>query len=175
MQPDDLDAVVEIESLSFPTAWPREGYEHEITRNKQAAYFVLVHADPDRSPIIGYAGYWLMGDESHISIIAVSPTWRGQGLGELLLLQLLFHALAAGASLATLEVRESNEVAQALYRKYQFAVVGRRKGYYKDTGEDALLMTVTWEDRDDYRQQLRRAGRNLWQRLHADDEPVSDE
>ena len=173
MQPGDLDAVVEIEAHSFPTAWSREGYEHEIKRNERATYYVLTHSTSGRAPaVIGYAGYWLMADEAHISIIAVAPAWRGRGLGELLLLQLLAHALAAGAILATLEVRNTNEIAHALYRKYGFAVVGRRKGYYKDTGEDALLMTVSWEDANEYRQQLRQARRRLWQRLQADGSPV---
>lgn len=172
MQPADLDAVVKIEARSFPTAWPREGYEHEITRNERAVYYVLTHTGPGRpGQIVGYAGYWLMADEAHISIIAVAPAWRGRGLGELLLLQLLFHALAAGVILATLEVRETNVVAQTLYRKYDFAVVGRRKRYYKDTGEDALLMTVTWEDVDDYHRQLCQARDRLWQRLQAERAP----
>ena len=169
MRDDDLDAVVTIESDSFPTAWPREGYEREITRNERAAYFVLAHQQPGRGQqIVGYAGYWLVAGEAHVSIIAVAPAWRGRGLGELLLMQLLFHALAAGATLATLEVRHTNEVAQALYRKYDFALVGRRPGYYKDTGEDALLMTVTWEDVDAYRRQLHQARGALWQRLQVE-------
>lgn len=173
MQPGDLDAVVEIEAHSFPTAWPREGYEHEIKRNERATYYVLTHSENGRpAEVIGYGGYWLMADEAHISIIAVAPAWRGRGLGELLLLQLLVHALVAGATLATLEVRNTNEVAQALYRKYGFVVVGRRKGYYKDTGEDALLMTVSWDDANDYPQLLRHARRHLWQRLQADSSPV---
>lgn len=172
MQPEDLDAVVEIESHSFPTAWPREGYEHEITRNEQATYYVLIYGEHGRpEQIVGYAGYWLMADEAHISIIAIDPAWRGRGLGELLLLQLLAHALGAGARLATLEVRNANEVAQALYRKYEFAVVGRRRGYYKDTGEDALLMTVTWADRGRYRRQLQQARDHLWLRLQAESWP----
>lgn len=170
MRDDDLDAVAEIESDSFPTPWPREGYQHEITRNERAAYFVLAHTQPGRAQeIVGYAGYWLVAGEAHVSIIAVAPAWRGRGLGELLLLQLIFHALAAGATLATLEVRHGNEVAQALYRKYGFDLVGRRRGYYKDTGEDALLMTVTWEDANAYRRQLHQARRALWQRLQTDD------
>ena len=169
MRPEDLDAVVEIEANSFPTAWPREGYEHEITRNERATYYVVTHEDRDRQEqIVGYAGYWLMADEAHISIIAVAPAWRGRGLGELLLLQLLCHSMAAGAVLATLEVRITNEVAQALYHKYDFEVVGRRKDYYKDSGEDALLMTVAWDDPDDYRKQLHASCDRLWQQLHSD-------
>lgn len=169
MQPADLDAVLAIEADSFPTTWRRAGYEHEIVQNERAAYWVLSWAIAEQpEQIIGYAGYWLVADEAHISIIAVAPAWRGRGLGELLLLQLLSHAVAAGAGLATLEVRESNAVAQALYRKYDFAIVGRRHGYYKDTGEDALLMTVSWEE-NRYRERLQRAQARLWQRLQTQD------
>ena len=82
-----------------------------------------------------------MGDECHISTIAAHPDWRGRGLGELLLLNMLFMANEQAAQMVTLEVRQSNLTAQALYHKYQFAIVGERRRYYKDTGEDALIMT----------------------------------
>ena len=169
MTPADLDAVLAIEADSFPTAWQRAGYEHELIHNDRASYWILSRNDAGQpEQIIGYAGYWLVAGEAHISIIAVSPAWRGHGLGELLLLQLLSHALAAGAGQATLEVRERNQVAQALYQKYGFTIVGRRTGYYKDTGEDALLMTLTWAE-NGYRERLQRARDRLWQRLEAQD------
>ena len=92
--------------------------------------------------MLGYAGLWLLIDEAHISTIAVAPEWRGRGLGELLLASLLERAISIGADVATLEVRASNLVAQNLYRKYRFTVVGVRKGYYTDNFEDALVMTT---------------------------------
>lgn len=169
MQSSDLDAVLAIEADSFPTPWRRSGYEHEITHNERATYWVLSRTSAgEPEDIVGYAGYWLVAGEAHISIIAVAPVWRGRGLGELLLLQMLAHALAAGAELASLEVRESNKVAQALYRKYDFDIVGRRKGYYKDTGEDALLMTLAWEE-NAFQEQLQLARERLWQRLRPHD------
>lgn len=168
MVPSDLDAVLAIEADSFPTPWPREGYEHEITQNERAAYWVLTrNVGEAQEPVIGYGGYWLVAGEAHISIIALDTAWRGRGLGELLLLQLLHHALANGVDSATLEVRESNEVAQALYHKYGFVVVGRRPAYYKDTGEDALLMTLDSSEHG-YPAQLAQARRNLWQRLRVE-------
>jgi ribosomal-protein-alanine N-acetyltransferase len=81
-------------------------------------------------------------DEAHISTLAVHPKWRGRGLGELLLVALMEAAMLRGAAVATLEVRVSNEVAQGLYRKHAFVQVGRRKGYYTDNREDALIMTT---------------------------------
>ena len=82
------------------------------------------------------------GDKAHISTLVVAQRWRGRGLGELLLLALIDQAIAKNAALVTLEVRGSNKTAQALYTKYGLKVVGRRKLYYADNQEDALIMTV---------------------------------
>ncbi len=143
LQLDDLDAVIEIDRLSQPTPTKKGVYHYELVQNKLAHYRVLVVEGNDRpSELIGFAGYWLMGDEIHVSMIAVHPAWRGQGLGARLFADLLEQAKATQAALVTLEVREHNTAAQALYRKYKFEVVGRRKRYYKDTGEDAILMTL---------------------------------
>lgn len=169
MRLDDLNVVTAIEARSLPTPWPAAGYRRELTANERAHYYVLTVLTPKaggQSPIIGYAGHWLVAGEAHVSIIAVDPDWRGRGLGGLLLLNLLFVALSQGADLATLEVRCHNQSAQALYQKYHFEIVGRRPGYYKDTGEDAILMTLPL-DHEDSRQQLERQRRRLWQRLRS--------
>ena len=85
----------------------------------------------------GYGGLWVIEDEGHISTLAVQPSERGQRWGELLLTALIQRALTAGASYIVLEVRVSNLIAQALYRKYSFAIVERRARYYADS-EDAF-------------------------------------
>lgn len=90
--------------------------------------------------IIGFAGMWQSFDEAHVTTIGVDPAYRGQSLGELLLLSMFDAALARGANWLTLEVRVTNEPAQALYRKYGFTVHGVRKRYYSDNNEDALIM-----------------------------------
>jgi ribosomal-protein-alanine N-acetyltransferase len=133
----DLTAVRAIDQLSFPSPARAGLFEHEL-ENHLAHYQVL----RQQETIIGFSGIWLIADELHVSTIAVHPTWRGQRLGELLLLNMLFWAYDHPVNLATLEVREHNETAQALYRKYRFEQVGRRRRYYRDTGEDALLMSV---------------------------------
>jgi len=92
--------------------------------------------------IVGYTGMWMMLDEAHITTIAVDPAYRGEGIGELLLVSLIDHASFLGATEVTLECRVSNHVAQALYRKYTFRNAGLRKRYYSDDGEDALIMTT---------------------------------
>jgi ribosomal-protein-alanine N-acetyltransferase len=92
--------------------------------------------------IVGYVGLWFMTDEAHIVAVAVLDSWRRFGIGELLLIGALQMAFARGSRVATLEVRVSNAGAQALYRKYGFNTVGRRKRYYSDNGEDAFVMTT---------------------------------
>lgn len=94
-------------------------------------------------PVLGYAGFWKLGGEVHISTIAVHPDHRRRGLGELLLLHMLDRAVERGSEFVTLEVRESNRIAQRLYEKYGFRTVGRRDRYYTDNHEDALLMTLS--------------------------------
>jgi [ribosomal protein S18]-alanine N-acetyltransferase len=92
------------------------------------------------SSVIGFAGMWLAFDEAHITTIGVDPDQRGRGLGELLLLCMFDEAVARGANWLTLEVRVTNDAAQALYRKYGFTAHGTRKRYYSDNNEDALIM-----------------------------------
>jgi ribosomal-protein-alanine N-acetyltransferase len=83
---------------------------------------------------------WFMYDEAHITTIGVDPAYRGQHLGELLLLAMIDDALRREATWVTLEVRVSNSVAQRLYRKYGFTIHGTRRRYYSDNGEDAYIM-----------------------------------
>jgi [ribosomal protein S18]-alanine N-acetyltransferase len=90
----------------------------------------------------GFLGLWIMVDEAHIINVAVRETWRGKGLGELLLISGIDMAIQNKATVATLEVRVSNTPAQALYTKYGFQKVGLRKGYYTDNKEDAHIMTT---------------------------------
>ncbi|MBI3359583.1 MAG: ribosomal protein S18-alanine N-acetyltransferase [Chloroflexi bacterium] len=157
MELADVPQVAAIDRQSFPLPWLASSYRHELTENENA-HFLVAHLGPvSRRPgqwwqdwfrpqpvrtIVGYGGYWYIMDEAHISTIAVHPDYRGQGIGERLLVAMLEHARSLGATLATLEVRVGNVVAQNLYRKYGFEEVGRRNGYYRDNGEDALLMTV---------------------------------
>jgi ribosomal-protein-alanine N-acetyltransferase len=161
MQVSDLRQVMAIERTAFPSPWPASAYHHELTQNDLSTYVVLRRrgAQPAAGwqrlvgrqlsraaqralPLLGYGGFWMIVDEAHISTLAVHPEWRGRGLGELLLVALIDTAALRGASVATLEVRVSNEVAQGLYRKHAFAQVGRRQGYYTDNNEDALIMTT---------------------------------
>ncbi len=96
--------------------------------------------EPQPSRLAGYAGLWLMLDEAHVTTIAVRPSVRGVGLGELLFIGLIDMSAVLGSRFVTLEVRVTNTVAQNLYRKFGFKEEGIRRRYYSDNGEDALIM-----------------------------------
>ncbi len=131
----DVDGVAAVEAATFPTPWSRDAFESEM-RNVAARYLV---AEKD-GKIIGYAGAWIILDESHITNIAVLKEERGQGIGRALTAGLLQYLSNLGAAYATLEVRKSNEVAQNLYKSLGFIRLGVRKRYYEDNGEDAFIM-----------------------------------
>ena len=136
MTVEDLDEVVAIEEATFARPWTRENYLSELTRNVAARYLVAV-VD---GHIAGFAGAWVILDESHITNIAVREALRGQGIGRMLTQALLQYVSNLGAAYATLEVREHNTPAKSLYTALGFITVGRRKKYYEDNGEDALIM-----------------------------------
>jgi len=138
MRLEDVGAVHEIERLSFATPWPAHAFEQELKGNRLARYVVARAGET----IVGFAGIWLMVDESHITTFGVHPDWRRQGIGRQLLVNVSELSVAMGAGHMTLEVRASNRGAQALYRSFGFEIVGRRARYYTDDGEDALVMST---------------------------------
>ncbi|HHX38620.1 MAG TPA: ribosomal protein S18-alanine N-acetyltransferase [Armatimonadetes bacterium] len=142
MRLPDLDDVLRIERASYPTPWRPETFRYEICDNPNAHYVVARAHFPEGPVTVGYAGMWLIIDEAHITTIAVDPNYRGLKIGERLLLTLLTAATQKGACRATLEVRESNLVAQRLYLKYHFGAAGMRRGYYTDSGENAIIMWI---------------------------------
>jgi len=140
MTVNDLDQVMEIERVSFPTPWSRAAYHRELTDNAYARYVVATRD----GQVVGYAGMWVLLEEAHVTNIAVHPRYRRRGLGETLMRELMRLAREAGASRMTLEVRPSNSPAQRLYAKLGFHRHGIRRRYYSDTKEDAIVM---WHER----------------------------
>ncbi len=138
MTAPDLEAVVHIERTCFPSHWPINAFLNELS-NRAAHYFVARW----EGRVVGYCGMWVIMDEAHITTLGVLPEYRRKKVGELLLWVLLVSARQLGARRATLEVRKSNLPAIRLYEKYRFRQVTIRKGYYAETGEDALVMWVT--------------------------------
>jgi ribosomal-protein-alanine N-acetyltransferase len=137
MQPEHLAAVLAIERLSFPSAWSAESYLREM-RNPSGHYCVARLEDE----VIGYAGMWVVGDEAHVSTIAVREDRRRCGLGERLMRYLMSLAIRYQADRMSLEVRQSNLPAQALYAKLGFQAAAIRPHYYGDTGEDGVVMQI---------------------------------
>jgi ribosomal-protein-alanine N-acetyltransferase len=84
--------------------------------------------------------FWAILDEAHITLLGVHPHYQRQGLGQAMLLALMAEAYERGLERATLEVRVSNQSALSLYKKFGFQIAGRRRCYYKDTNEDALIL-----------------------------------
>jgi ribosomal-protein-alanine N-acetyltransferase len=132
----DVKEVLRIEQQSFSTTWPPNAFYQELHDNKLAHYYV----GRVGGRVVAYGGIWVILEDSHVTTIAVAPEFRGKKFGEIMLLHLLDEAIGRGASWMTLEVRESNAIAQALYRKYGFTTVSTRKGYYSDNNENALVM-----------------------------------
>ncbi|KAM3102804.1 MULTISPECIES: ribosomal protein S18-alanine N-acetyltransferase [unclassified Phormidesmis] len=130
-----LPAVLELDQLCFSGLWTIAGYQRELDSPNSD----LIALVSDKK-LIGYGCLWAILDEAHITIVAVHPDYRHQGLGQTLLLALLESAYQRGLERSTLEVRISNQSAIDLYQKFGFKVAGRRKGYYEDTGEDALIL-----------------------------------
>ena len=137
-----LNAILEIEVEAYPEPWSRGMFYDEL-RNNHSHFFVALDGV---GAVAGYMGFWLVLDEAHITSVAVRAESRGRGIGRELLSFLLNRAQEAGARMATLEVRESNAAAQALYAAFGFEPVGRRKGYYPTTNEDAILMLKEFVD-----------------------------
>lgn len=139
MARDDVEQVVAIERLSFSMPWSRTAFLHEMERNPVARCLVMREAEQ----VVGYLCVWEIADELHVTNIAVHPDRRHQGVGRALLGWALEEARRTGVRHVALEVRPSNQEALGLYESFGFRVVGRRRGYYYDTGEDALVMEVS--------------------------------
>ncbi len=141
---DDLPQIVEIERASFPTPWSVESLRRELmrTERQQGDYTAIYLAAREGEQLVGYVGLWLCWGEAHILTLAVAPQWRRQGIAQALMHAALTEAARQGCHYATLEYRVSNTAAAALYEKFGFRVVGRRRRYYRDTGEDAIVVEL---------------------------------
>jgi len=131
----DIPAVVTIEREVFSDPWPESFFAAEITA--AMAYARIAERD---GAVAGYSVAWLGMGTGHLGNLAVTPGVRRRGVASVLLDDLLRECHAQEVETLTLEVRVSNDPAQALYRRHGFRLVGLRRRYYRDTGEDALIM-----------------------------------
>jgi len=143
MSLEDIDVVQKIDKLSFSLPWPESAFRYELLENPRSMVWVAETKDwQAKLMVVGVVVVWLILDEAHIATLAVHPDYRRKSLARNLLMVALREANDLGATSATLEVRETNLSAQSLYTQLGFDVVGRRRHYYKDTQEDAVLMTL---------------------------------
>jgi ribosomal-protein-alanine N-acetyltransferase len=131
-----LAQVLDIERRVYPRPWTMTLFLSEIVQRSSRFYIVAkVHRR-----VAGYAGLMIVGDEAHVTNIAVDPDQHRRKVGSRLLYALITEARKRKATACTLEVRVANHKAQRLYQQFGFAPVGIRKNYYAETGEDALIM-----------------------------------
>jgi len=192
MQLEDIPEVSRVERRCFTNPWPESAYRREL-RNPSANHYIVLRErqeqtiepqsateprgrllllpllrKPERrvtDPIIGFAGMWILFDESHVTTIGVAPEYRGQGLGELLLSSLFDAAIQRNGQWITLEVRVTNRTAQALYVKYGFTRQGVRRHYYSDNGEDADIMWSSSLRDAEYRERIGQLRDSLFARF----------
>jgi ribosomal-protein-alanine N-acetyltransferase len=132
----DLQRVLAIERMCFTSPWTEANFRYEVEENPMA-WNLVGRADGE---VVAFACAHIVADELMINDLAVDPSARRRGIGSGLLRHIMDGARIRGCRLATLEVRPSNAPARALYEAFGFEVVGRRRGYYADTGEDAILL-----------------------------------
>ena len=188
---DLLPEAVALDRQCLGGLWTLDGYQRELESPNSDLLVLqpqqILHpqqASPDfQSPLIGIACLWAILEEAHITVLAIAPQYRHQGLGQALLYALLASAHQRGLEWATLEVRASNLGAIALYQKFGFQEVGKRRNYYQDgdQNEDALILwrkglqhpefiqtLKAWQEKIE--EQLRRSG---WQLSFGIDTPIS--
>ncbi len=150
-----LDELVALDQCCLGGLWTKNGYQRELMSPN--SHFLALSVDATQT-IIGCGCFWEILEEAHITLLMISPQYQGQGLGQLLLYGLLQDAVKRNLERATLEVRVSNQPALSLYRKFGFQVAGQRKGYYKSTGEDALVLWRSGLHSPQFQQEL-----SIWQ------------
>lgn len=144
--------VMTIERQVYPRPWSQSLFLSEIRLGAARVYLVALAA----GEVVGYGGMMWHGEECHITTLAVHPEWRRRRIGSRILHTLVWEARELGADSISLEVRTANWAAQRMYGRFGFRPIGVRKGYYQETGEDALIMWVDDIRTQAYTRQLAR-------------------
>lgn len=160
---EQLPQIVELDQVCLGGLWTIDGYKRELESPNSSLLTLSIPLDLKLEKIIGCGCFWAILEEAHITLIAIHPDYQGHGLGQLLLYALLKDAVERQLERATLEVRVSNQVALSLYQKFGFEIAGRRKKYYQQTGEDALILWRGDLHKPQFREQLA-----LWEQEISD-------
>ena len=142
---EDIDDIVAMEEISYKNPWKKDFFLNEL-KNPDVSYMFVMKID---DKIIGYAGFWISYEYATITKVTIHPSLRGKGLSKILLKDLIDRCFSLGADIISLEVRESNIIAQNLYTSLGFNKEGKRKKYYDD-GEDAVVMLLNKEGGSSY-------------------------
>jgi ribosomal-protein-alanine N-acetyltransferase len=145
-----LRAVLQIEQQVYPRPWSMGLFMSELAFGPSRVYVVARVG----GRVVGYGGLMLVADDGHVTTLAVDPRWHRHKVGTRVLHTLATAAVDRSARNLTLEVRVGNEPAQRLYQRFGFAPAGIRKGYYVETGEDALIMWANDIDTPEYAARL---------------------
>lgn len=147
-----LRRVLEIEEQVHPRPWTHRTFVTEINKMKDGTrYYLVAYVGDD---LVGYGGMMFVGDDAHITNVAVDPKWQGRGVATEIMLDLSLLAVDRGCVAMTLEVRNTNVAAQNLYRQFGFAPAGVRKRYYENT-EDAIVMWCHGVDTPEFVERIR--------------------
>jgi ribosomal-protein-alanine N-acetyltransferase len=133
--PEHLSAVLTLDRLCFGQLWSLDAYQRELDSPNSELLGISWGEE-----LVGLGCYWAIVEEAHLTILAIHPQYQNRGLGQFLLCALLDSARKRGLERATLEVKASNHTALGLYQKFGFLTAGRRRNYYQETGEDALVL-----------------------------------
>ena len=142
MKESDIDTVLEIENSSFDSPWGLKSYQDELTCRDSYCYTIRL----GNRKIIAFICFRLFIDEMHLMKLAVTPALRGLGVALWTLEKCINLSRKAGATIAYLEVRPSNNAGIELYKKLGFQIAGIRPGYFSDNMEDALIMVKKFKE-----------------------------
>lgn len=171
----DLPDVMTLDHRCFGGLWSENAYKREIASPNSDLLLLEAIATPDTpASIIGIGCSWAILEEAHITILGIEPAYQGQGLGQWLLTGLLTAAGDRGLTHATLEVRQSNQKAQTLYKKFGFRIAGERRKYYAN-GENALILWRSGLQYPDFSEFLRHQRERLSERLLIANVQIRDE
>ncbi len=131
----DLPRVLEVENASYSVPWSETTFRGLLRRHDAEAVVAVMDCS-----IVGHSVYWYVLDQGELGNVAVDTVWRGNGIGARLVAEIVARAARRGVRELFLEVRPSNEGARHLYAKYDFEQVGRRRNYYQQPVEDALVL-----------------------------------
>lgn len=134
---DDLDDVLEVERSSFPSPWTPDLFVNEFTNPRSVRRVAVRHPE---NRLVGFMIYWVILDEGHLMNIAIDPACRCRGAATFMLENMFAECSKRKIRSVTLEVRRGNSAALQLYDKFGFKLIGLRKNYYVEEGEDAVLM-----------------------------------